>query len=334
MLDFDGTRKARRRDAAVAGAIVLVALILLVLPEDLKRPIQHVIRDTALRPFLTSQAAIASRRATSVDVNELRAQRDSLAALVAAEATLGEENARLRALVGLHARGRGAFIPAEVLKVGVAGAESTFMINVGRKHGVQIGSPVIAPEGLVGVVSDVQDGAALAMDWTHPDFRASAMTIDGQAYGIVEARRGRYREEDLLALTGAPFHSDLHPGTPIVTSGRGLVYPRGIPLGIVLGIEEADTGWRKSYLIRPAVRPEAVIHVLIGIKNDQTELSQLWNTSVPPDTFTTDTARGMTPTRLQPAVTRPAPAPAAADTALPTAPAPVVTPADTTGGTR
>lgn len=288
MLDFDGTRKARRKDAAIAGGLVFVALILFLLPAAYQRPIQHAIRNTALRPFLTAQATIANRRATTVDVSDLRAQRDSLGALVAAEATLGEENTRLRALLGLRQRAGSSFIPAEVLKLGVSGAESTFMLNVGSRQGLTIGSPVLAPEGLIGVVSDVQENSAMAMDWTHPDFRASAMTVDGQTYGIVEARRGRYREEDLLALTGAPFHTDLQPGSPIVTSGRGQVYPRGIPLGTVLGIEEADTGWRKSYLIRPAVRPEAVVHVLVGTGRQQ-DVSALWNADVPADTaFSSD----------------------------------------------
>ena len=258
MLDFDGSRKARRRDAAISGALVGFALILFALPAAYKRPLQHTISNSVLKPFLLAQATVAGRRASAVDVNELRAQRDSFAALVAAEATLAEENQRLRLLLGLRNRAGASFIPAEVLQLGVAGTESTFMLNVGSAQGVRAGSPVLAPEGLLGVIVDVQEHTSQAMDWTHPDFRASAMTVDGQAYGIVEPRPGRFREEDLLALTGAPFHTNLQPGTPVVTSGRGQVYPRGIPLGFVLGIEDADTGWRKSYLIRPVVRPEAV----------------------------------------------------------------------------
>jgi rod shape-determining protein MreC len=283
MLDFDGSRKARRRDVTIAGALALFAFILFVLPAAFQKPIQHAIQNSVLKPFLLAQATIAAKRTAGVDVHQLRAEADSLAALVAAEASLAEENQRLRALLGLRNRAGVAFIPAEVLKIGLTGAESTFMLNVGRKQGVKEGDPVLAPEGLVGVVVDVQESTSQAMDWTHPDFRASAMTVDGQSYGIVEPRRGNYREEDLLALTGAPFHSDLQPGTPVVTSGRGGVYPRGIPIGVVLGIEEADTGWRKSYLIRPAVRPEAVAHVLVAI-HGSTDVSKLWNNSVPPDT--------------------------------------------------
>jgi rod shape-determining protein MreC len=295
MLDFDGSRKARRRDMMFAGAIVLFALILFALPAAYQRPIRDVIRGSALAPFLSAQATLAYRRSTTVDVHELRAQRDSLSALVAAEATLSEENHKLRGLLSLRARAGAEFIPAEVIHIGLAGSESTFLINIGSKQGVKVNSPVLAPEGLVGIVVEVQENGAQAMDWTHPDFRASAMTVDGQAYGIVEPRRGQYREEDLLALTGAPFHTDLQPGTPIVTSGRGTVYPRGIPLGVILGIEEADTGWRKSYLIRPAARPEAVTHVLVGLQTGAgRDLANLWNNKVAEPSFTTDSARAAT----------------------------------------
>lgn len=283
MLDFDGSRKARRRDAAIAGAIAFFALLLFLLPAAYQRPIQHAIQNSVLRPFVLAQATISTKRATMVDVSDLRAQRDSLAALVAAEATLAEENKRLRAMLGLRGRAGASFVPAEVVRLGVSGAESTFMLNVGKNQGIQVGAPVIAPEGLVGMVMDVQDNVSQALDWTHPDFRASAMTIDGQSYGIVEPRRGRYREEDQLALTGAPFHVDIQVGTPIVTSGRGEVYPRGIPLGVVLGIEDADTGWRKSYLIRPAVRPEGLTHVLVGLKGEGKDVAKLWNNTLPVD---------------------------------------------------
>jgi hypothetical protein len=54
----------------------------------------------------------------------------------------------------------------------------------------------------------------------------------------------------------------------------------------VIGIEEADTGWRKSYLIRPAVRPEAVSQVLVGtMPGGRTDLSELWHVTAPPDTL-------------------------------------------------
>jgi cell shape-determining protein MreC len=120
------------------------------------------------------------------------------------------------------------------------------------------------------------------------------MTANGSSYGLVEARRGRFREEDLLVLTGAPFHSDIQPGSRVVTSGRGELFPRGVMVGTILGIEDADTGWRKSYLIRPAVRPESAGQVLVGI-GPAGDLSDLWHVAAPPDPARRDTGRTTTP---------------------------------------
>jgi rod shape-determining protein MreC len=284
VLDFDGTRRTRRRDAAIALLIALAALTLYLLPPVYQAPIREGLQSTVLMPFLAAQHRIAERRSRMGDITTIRSQRDSLLAVVAAQATLAEENQRLRSLLSLVNRTGNGFIPADLLRLGVGTAESTFMISVGADHGVRIESPVMAPEGLLGVVRAVGPNRAHAVDWTHPEFKASAMTAEGDAYGIVEARRGRYREEDLLVLTGAPFHIDIQPGRRIVTSGRGGVYPRGVPVGTVIGIDEADTGWRKSYLIRPAVRPESVSQVLVGV-GDVPDMSDVWHVSAPQDTL-------------------------------------------------
>jgi rod shape-determining protein MreC len=286
VLDFDGSRRVRRRDLVISGVVILLGLALFALPPAHQQPIRETIRGTVMSPFLAGQVQIAERRARLSDITVIRSQRDSLAALAAAQATLAEENRRLRSLLGLAGRAGDDFVPTNLLRLGVGAAESTFMISAGSDQGVRPGSPVIAPDGLLGMVREVESNRAHALDWTHPDFRVSAMTAEGDAYGIVEPRRGRYREEDLLALTGAPFHADIQPGRRIVTSGRGGVYPRGILVGTVIGIEEADTGWRKSYLIRPAVRPEAVSQVLVGTRpGGFSDLSELWHVTAPPDTL-------------------------------------------------
>jgi rod shape-determining protein MreC len=283
---FESPRRGRWKHTGIAGAFLVVALFLYLLPQDYQTPLRRGMRGSVLRPFIWAQTELVARGGHSVDLGALRAERDSLSAVVAAQASLAEENRRLRQLLGLRERASEGFIPAELVRVGTPGGESTFLLGVGEDEGVAVGSPVIASAGLLGVVWEVGGGAAQAIDWTHPDFRASAMTADGRAYGIVESRRGRYREEDQMALVGAPFHIDVQPGTRVVTSGRGGVYPRGILLGTVVGIEEADTGWRKSYLVRPAVRPEAVTHVLVGLPGAgaMADLSPLWSAAVPPDT--------------------------------------------------
>jgi rod shape-determining protein MreC len=284
VLDFDGSRKWRRREFAIAAGFTVLAALVLISPPAYQEPIRSAIRKTVLRPFVAAQGRIAANRARSGDISVVRAQRDSLAALAIAQASLSEENRRLRAMLGLGTRAGTRFVPAQVLRVGLAGTEGRFLIDVGTAVGIGVGSPVVAPEGLLGVVVGVDQNSAEAIDWSNGDFRVSAMTADGEAYGIVEPSR-RTPDEVALILTGAPFHSDIRPGTAIVTSGRGELYPRGIPIGTVQSIDEADTGWRKSYLIRPAVRPEAARQVLVGKAGEPgTDVADVWQVTVPPDT--------------------------------------------------
>lgn len=118
------------------------------------------------------------------------------------------------------------------------------------------------------MVTDVQDGAATGMDWTHPDFRASAMTEDGLSSGFIQARQGTFREEDRLVLTGSPFTDDLQPGTVIVTSGLGGVFPRGIAIGRIVELYQAEGSWQKSYWVEPFVSVANITQVLVGIADE------------------------------------------------------------------
>ena len=287
MPSYFESRKGRRRETLIAAGFLLVALLLYFLPDGYQAPIRRAVRTTALRPFMGLQTAMADQDTRSVDVGAIQAERDSLVAVLAAQSPIVEENRRLRALLSLEERAAPTFVPARLVRIGISGGESTFLLNVGREQGIMPGSPVVSAGGLIGVVREAEQRTSQGVDWTHSEFRASAMTADGTAYGIVEPRPGRFREEDLLALTGAPFHSDIPAGTRIVTSGRGGVYPRGLPIGVVLGIDEADTGWRKSYILRPLVRPESVSYVLVGRKPEGSEywdVADIWYVPAPPDT--------------------------------------------------
>ena len=49
----------------------------------------------------------------------------------------------------------------------------------------------------------------------------------------------------------------------MVASGLGGVFPRGIPLGTVMGVLREEKGWERTYLLRPAAHPMTISHVMI-----------------------------------------------------------------------
>jgi cell shape-determining protein MreC len=284
------------------------------LPGTFRETVAGGVRDTLLRPVIALQRGAVESDARFADPARLRSERDSLAVYLVGQATLAAENRQLRNLLGLRQRLPPAFVPAEVVRVRERGFDGAFLLTAGQEDGVRVGAPIIAASGLVGMVREVDDRLAMGIDWTHPDFRASAMTTDGETYGIVEPRTAA-RGEAMLALTGAAFHTDLADGTLIVTSGRGGVYPRGVPIGTVVRPEEAEAGWRKSYLLRPLVSPAEMTHVLVlGERREalgDQDLALSWGIQPPqPEPVDTGRVSAPAPRVSQPATSTPAASPA------------------------
>ena len=272
-----------RRQAAMAVVFVLLSLVAMYLPESGQRQIAWAVQATALRPFIAVQDRLVSSRLQAQEVSAVQAQMDSLATLMATQGSLADENRTLRNLLDLHGRLGPGFRAASLLRPGTPGSESMFILDAGRADGVQEGAPVVDRHGLVGVVREVRPQSSVGIDWTHPDFRASAMLADGTGFGVVETRRGDFREEDLLVLNGTAFYEAVPEGMPVLTSGMGGVFPRGIPIGSVAGVADAEGRWRKSYWLRPMVHPASVIHVLVGVGEGIQDLSYAW----PPDSVMT-----------------------------------------------
>ncbi|MGH7458753.1 MAG: rod shape-determining protein MreC [Longimicrobiaceae bacterium] len=258
----EGGELGRKRDRRVAAVFVVAALVLLLLPDRYRQAVAAPIRATVLRPVLALQGGEMNYPLPSAETARLRAERDSLAAILVGSATLKAENDQLRALLGIHERVPRGFVPAEVVRLRGNRFEGTFLLTAGRADGVRPGSPVVAAGGLVGMVRNVDDRRSLGIDWRHPDFGVSAMTSDGETYGIV-VPRSRAGEGDMLALTGVAYHSRVDSGTVVVTAGLGGIYPRGIPIGQVVAANQDEADWRRSYILSPLVGPGEMAHVLV-----------------------------------------------------------------------
>lgn len=236
-------------------------MILLLIPTTYREGLARGVRATVLRPMLALQEGAADRSALVDDPVRLRAERDSLAAFLVENSSLLSENRTLREILGLRDRLPRSFVPAEIVRTPGRGDEGFFQLTAGSNDGVLPGASIVAAQGLVGRVREIDNGIAFGIDWMHPEFRASAMTVDGEIYGIVEPRREGL--EPLLALTGTPRHINLAEGELIVTSGHGGVFPRGIPIGTVLGAEGGEAEWQRNYLIQPLVSPAEMAYVLV-----------------------------------------------------------------------
>lgn len=256
-------RGSSRLDQIIVGACVLLSLLALVLPATVREPVASVLRQSVLAPLIMLQErAELSRRAFMLHEERIEA-RDSVTIKALSVAALQSENERLRSIIGLGARLKWGFVPAEALHGrGVRDAYSV-VLSAGSNAGVRRLSPVVAPEGLVGTVERVDPTMSQAILWTHPDFRVSAMSEDGSTFGIVQAHLGAGPNRFLMEMRGVSFRTELKPGMLIVSAGLGGTYPRGIPIGTVLSELKTPESWARTYILRPAVSPSDVNSVMI-----------------------------------------------------------------------
>jgi rod shape-determining protein MreC len=242
---------------------IIFAIVARALPEPIRDPVAGVLRQTLVAPLVRLQGSAERTRSAWLNYERLTVSRDSIALRAMQVQTLETENDRLRQLLALGSRLGWGFTAAEALHGSSIGEETTVTLSVGSDAGVRRYAPVVAPEGLVGTIQSVDQNMSVALLWGHPQFRPSAMSADGSAFGIIYPHASEGAERFLLELRGVQFRSALDTGSLIVTSGIGGVFPAGIPIGTVVGEIKTTELWARTYLLRPAVPPPDVRSVMV-----------------------------------------------------------------------
>lgn len=111
-----------------------------------------------------------------------------------------------------------------------------FTLNKGSDHGVSAGMPVISDGGLVGYVSEVGVNYSKVRSIICDDTSAGAFCPRSAAYGSIQGNYS-FLSDGLCRFVCPDGTADVKVGDTIVTSGRGSVYPFGLPIGKVTRVE-------------------------------------------------------------------------------------------------
>lgn len=265
-MELSPDRLASRRDTLAFVICITLAIAARMAPAGVQQSLGAAIRSTVVAPFLGLEAQVLSVKEARINLAVIIAERDSAVVQAFAARALAQENTQLRGLAQLSSRLPMSHVTAEVLNQSGPTERFTFLLSKGRDDGVVPRAPVVAPEGLLGVVQTVDASTSVAIGWPHPDFRVSAVAEDESIFGIVASFGSDGPNAMVLQLVGVPYGEEVPSGTVIYTSGQGGVdgvYPPGVPIGVVLSGVEEQAGWSATYAVRPAVRPEMVSHVIV-----------------------------------------------------------------------
>ena len=182
------------------------------------------------------------------------------------------ENVRLRRLLALAERLPLSTLAGEVIGRDGGGWVRALTVNRGRGSGITRQVPVIVPEGLVGRVVQVRSGTSVIQLVSDPTSTVGATAQRTRTPGLVEGDASGVVRFKFMARDGA----HVAPGDFVVTSGLGNLFPKGLPIGRVVRIEDKGSALFHFGVLAPAVDFGRVEEVLLVTGQTTQDLAALF----------------------------------------------------------
>lgn len=157
-----------------------------------------------------------------------------------------QENARLKALLGLSDEQSSAVAVTKFIGSTAASSRRFGYIGAGSAEGIQVGMPVRSERGVVGRILEVSAGTARVLLLTDSQSVLPVRLANGNAVAFAEGRGDGLLQIRLINLGINP----LKAGNLMVTSGTGGYYRPGIAVAIVTKV--TDDGALARIIADPA----------------------------------------------------------------------------------
>ena len=198
------------------------------------------------QPFRDAAGWFGGLSTTKDDNKKLRKENDKLTGQLSNYDAVLQENGDLKRMVhylgGPSVPKDYVFLPTSILSQPPEQFDERVVVGVGRNNGVRPNDPVVSPSGfLVGVTTTV--GASTA--------NVRLITDETSAVSVMDAKTGAWgilRHNDpgsAIIVDNVPKADVVSEGDHLVTAGwksgpLTSVFPRGIPVGKVKGVNQTD----------------------------------------------------------------------------------------------
>ena len=177
---------------------------------------------------------------------------------------LKKDNSRLREILYLQESSNTENISAAVISRKTGSWWRQIILNKGSKDGVEIGSPVIGPGGLLGRVKSTSLFTSSVTLLTSPESKVGVWMDRIQINGLLVGSGDDYPNL-ILYSKGA----DVKVGDFVSSSPASTLLPPNIPIGIVKSVDEPFKAKRTAKIVLLA-KPHAIdwVQILKGKSNE------------------------------------------------------------------
>lgn len=122
------------------------------------------------------------------------------------------------------------FTPAQVIKNSYSAKNNVLLINRGKRDSIQQDFGVITSKGILGIVDQTSTKFANVLSILNTNIKISAQLKNTNHFGSLVWDT---KSPQVIQLNEISKIAPLKKGDTIVTSGRSVIFPKGIPIGTI-----------------------------------------------------------------------------------------------------
>ena len=166
---------------------------------------------------------------------------------------LEAENERLRAYLDMKSQYPNLKLEEGMIISYSAGNYMTsFTLNRGTLHGIDLKMPVVVAEGIVGYVTDVGLNWCMVSTLIESSGSVGAYVARSGAVGIVSGDAS-LKNDGVCKMNYMENGADIQVGDLILSSGTGSVYPADLVIGTVTAVEIDEFNRTPVAIVTPSV---------------------------------------------------------------------------------
>ena len=182
--------------------------------------------------------------------------------------SLKDEVERLReALNFTESKNNYNYVGVNIIGYSGSSLSDGYIIDKGSNDGIAKNMVVVSSKGLVGKVTKVSSNFAIVQSILNENIAVAVMDQQTrEATGVLQGLSDK-KDNNMPVVYNLPINSDVKEGDIIITSGLGKIYPKEIPVGTVVSVEEDNVKVMKSAVVEPFVNFNELEELFVVIPN-------------------------------------------------------------------
>lgn len=199
---------------------------------------------------------------------ELKKKNTKLANELIEYESLKDEVERLReALNFTESKNNYKYVGVNIIGYSGNSLSDGYIIDKGSNDGIDKNMVVVSSKGLVGKVTKVSSNFAIVQSILNENIAVAVMDQQTrEATGVLQGLSDK-KDNNMPVVYNLPINSDVKEGDIIITSGLGKIYPKEIPVGTVVSVEEDNVKVMKSAVVEPFVNFNELEELFVVIPN-------------------------------------------------------------------